>query len=508
MDTAHSYKSIYEYIKKNSLIHKKKTFFLSLNKSENLNYQNLIDFIDKFEIYLLKKKIKPQKNIIVIFDNSKLLTLLFLSIISNNRVFVPINPNAGRDEINYIIKQTNPSMVLIDNNLRFKFTYIKNKKLLKPEIFINKIFKINNKNFLTKRKNTKLNKAQILFTSGSTGKAKGVVLTHQSMIENIFGIKNNLQLAKSENMRFLSTTPLYHNNGQFIPTLLPIIYGGSTSTISPETSIITFWPTCIQLKIHYSSVMATHINYFNATNFYKKHFIKALFCGGAKLDEQAHKLFEKKFHTKVLCNYGLTETSSIACTEGLNNKLRKIGSVGKPLFNNKIKIKKIKMKNYGEILIKGKNLFLEYINQKKLTNKIKINSWLKTGDLGYFDKKGFLYIKDRLDNMIIVSGENIYPSEIENHLSGLKEIKIGIVSSVTDNISQNKLIFIYEAKKKLKYEHFYNFFKSKISKFKIPKQIYHVNELGLKEIPKAPNKKILRSKLKKYLEETLVTKKL
>jgi acyl-CoA synthetase (AMP-forming)/AMP-acid ligase II len=140
-----------------------------------------------------------------------------------------------------------------------------------------------------------------------------------------------------------------------------------------------------------------------------------------------------------------------------------------------------------------------------LTNKIKINSWLRTGDLGYFDKNGFLYIKDRLDNMTIVSGENIYPSEIENHLYGLKQIKIGVVSSVTDDITQNKLIFIYEAKKKIKYEYFYNFFKSKISKFKIPKQIYHVNELGLKEIPKAPNKKILRSKLKKYLEETLNT---
>ena len=104
--------------------------------------------------------------------------------------------------------------------------------------------------------------AQILFTSGSTGNPKGVIPTHRSILVNLFDIHNALKI-KTDKPRFLSVTPLYHNNGQFIPTLLPIILNGSTITISPDTSLLNFWPTCVKFKINYSSIMATHINYFN-----------------------------------------------------------------------------------------------------------------------------------------------------------------------------------------------------------------------------------------------------
>ena len=86
--------------------------------------------------------------------------------------------------------------------------------------------------------------------------------------------------------------------------------------------------------------------------------------------------------------------------------------------------------------------------------------------MGYFNKKKYLFIKDRLDNMIIVSGENIYPIEIEQYTNNLKGIKLGIVSSIPDKITQNKLIFIYESKKKLDYKKFYNYLKHKISDLK------------------------------------------
>ena len=128
---------------------------------------------------------------------------------------------------------------------------------------------------------------------------------------------------------------------------------------------------------------------------------------------------------------------------------------------------------------------------------------MQTGDLGYFNKKKYLFIKDRLDNMIIVSGENIYPTEIERYTNNLKGIKLGIVSSIPDKITQNKLIFIYESRKKLDYKKFYNYLKHKISRFKIPKIILKVNELGIKEIPKAPNKKILRKKIRVVLKTKL-----
>ncbi len=432
--------------------------------------------------------------------------IVFLSILYGFRIFIPVNPKSGDEEIKYIIKKTKPNFFIIDKNFKKKI----------PKIYKSKTLFINNENFVKKIQNIQLNVdkkkiikssnpvAQILFTSGSTGNPKGVVLTHQSMLTNLKDLNDHLNIT-DKNPKFLSITPLYHNNGQFIPTLLPMILGGSTISISPETSLINFWPVAKKFKINYSSVMSTHINYFNKLNKINNHSLKCLFCGGAKLDKFSQKLFENKFNIKILCNYGLTETSSIAATETLKNKQFFYGSVGKKLKSNQIKF--IYKKNkYGEIWIKGNNIFKNYLGEKKLTESKFNKKWFQTGDIGYQNKQGYIFIKDRIDNMIIISGENIYPSEIENQLSKFKKIKLGVVTSIPDEITQNKLIFVYESNKIINYEQLYNFLKPKISKFKIPKIVIHVKELGINELPKAPNKKILRKKLKLIVYKKLFKK--
>ena len=148
-------------------------------------------------------------------------------------------------------------------------------------------------------------------------------------------------------------------------------------------------------------------------------------------------------------------------------------------------------------MIKGNNIFKEYLSDKQKTKMIKKNNWLHTGDLGYFDKYGFLFIKDRVDNMIVISGENIYPSEIENVIYEFKKINLGVVTSVPDKITQNKLVLIYESNDKIDKSSIINFLSKKLTNYKIPKLIYSCSEIGLKEIPKAANKKILRKKIKK-----------
>ena len=240
-----------------------------------------------------------------------------------------------------------------------------------------------------------------MFTSGSTGKPKGVVLSHTNILENIKGIIKKLNLTKGN---YLSVTPLYHNNGQFIPTLAPLVLGRQTFTIKPIISVNILLDLLDKYKINFSSVMVTHINYSALLNARKKiQHVKFLCCGGAKLDIKIQKQFEKKFKIKILANYGLTETSSISATESLNNY--EYGSVGKALFNNKIKIfKKNKKDKYGEILIKGKNIFKGYFKKQYLTKKKFISGYFKTGDLGYLDCNKNLFVFDRLDNMMNISG--------------------------------------------------------------------------------------------------------
>ena len=470
-----------------------KKYLVSADKRQkNYSYKELYNFMINLNLFLKIKAIKKNEKILVLMHNSNILSLLFLTIIANSRIFVPVNPKSSIKEIEYIARQSKPKLIIAFSWYKDKLKKLKkiNSLLIDDENkFIDYI--LNLKNFKTKKriknlKNKKNYISQILFTSGSTGLPKGVVLTQHSMLKNLYGINERLKI-KNIRPRFLAVTPLFHNNGQFIPTLLPLLLGGTTTPIESETSIIN---------------ISYFLKYINKPKFSN---LKCLFCGGAKLEEATRQKFEKKFKIKVATNYGLTETSSIVATESMQKKYRRKFSVGRPLYNNVVKIKKInKSDSLGEVLVRGENLFFNYLGKNKLYQNKFENNWFKTGDLGYLDKDNFLYISDRVDNMIIVSGENIYPTDLEKHLDKFKEIDLGILTSVPDEITQNKLILIYESKKKINLIKFYKIIEKYVPNYKIPKLIFNCKEIGLKEIPKAPNKKILRAELRNYIVKNKV----
>ncbi len=457
--------------------------------------EKLHDFVLKFNFYLDEKKIKKQDKIFVIFENSTLLTCLFYGITCSQRIFVPINPSSGNEEINYICKKIKPDLIIGDSEFIFKIPKKFNNKIIKiddDKSFLEKILSKKSKYIKYVNKN---NVAEILFTSGSTGKPKAIILTHESIMHNLYGIYKKIKFKHNKN--FLAITPIYHNNGQFIPTLIPLLTFGKTTPSNSLTSILNFWSLIKKKNINYSSVMVTHINYLYYNKKKIKHSLEALFCGGAKLDVNIQKKFGKYFNVKVLANYGLTEVSSIASTETFKNF--NTGTSGSSLYNNKIFIKKIKNSKFGEIYIEGKNLFREYFKDKKTTKQKKIGKFFYTGDIGTKDKSGNLIVKDRVDSMFIVSGENIYPNEIENLANNYNGIKNSFVTGIFDKITSKKVVLIYEGKKNISHDLIINFLSKKLSNFKLPKKIWHISDLNLEEIPKAPNGKILRKKFNQIL---------
>lgn len=477
-----------------------------------ITFSDLVHFAKMFEDYLEKRGVKKGDSVAVLFHNSSIMVLLFLSIISGKRVFVPINPNSSPTEVSYILDDAKPSIVIFDAIFGDKLKNIANscKKIsIENDLeFINNILSSSGNNSLNLEDSDLDLPAEIVYTSGTTGDPKGVVITHGNLLADSFGIGERFKFSQGDN--FLTVTPLFHNSGQILSTLVPLWCGGRTTAVRSDMGLVSFWHYANQYEIDWSLGMPAHVNFLvEGKSQSETRALKGFFCGGAKLEIERQQEFENRYGIPVFNNYGLTETTSFATCDLLCTTQKVPGSVGKPLGCNEVLIikeeKEVGPNETGEIRIRGRNVFKEYLNKPELTKSKKENGWLHTGDLGYKDHKGYVFIVDRTDNMMLVGGENVYPADVEKFVPRLEGVSEAILSSVPHKILENELVLIYRKKpgmniEMLKWKKFLN---DNLSNFKVPKQYIDIEDLGLKEIPKAPNGKILRNKIKNILVNAL-----
>ena len=485
-------------------------FYLSniLDNDLSIKYDEIVNYISSFNQYLVSLNIKAQKKILLIAENSNQTAMIIISLLANNRICIPVNPKSSIDEIKYIINDSKVSNVFVETKYKYKLKKIK----FKNKILINSKF---SKKLIRLKKNLKFSSikkndiAEIVYTSGSTGKPKGVVLTHDNVISQIQSIHKSFKFKKHEN--FLTITPLFHNSGQFFTTFVPLMSGGNVYTIKPELAFVNFFNYIKEKKINWSLGMGAHINFFiNQKKINKKNSMKGILVGGMRLEKKNQIKFEKRFNFPILKTYGLTETCSFATVDSIKKSKRSYGGSGVPISANQIKIfdiqrnKSLNKFKIGEIRIKGRNIFSSYLNKKKMTKDKFINGWFCSGDLGYFDNKKNLFIEDRIDNMIIVSGENVYPSEIEKHLLNLKHIQEGYIVGKKHKIKGNEICLVFKSKNNIEQkqiEIWKEYLSSKISNYKIPTRFLKIGDLNLKDFPRLANGKINKLELIKIINK-------
>lgn len=510
--------SIQHLIKSTACKYSENIFLFSKNSQdeiEELKYAELLNLVNKFEDYLESVGVQRGEKISVAYHNSGILAILFLCVTATGRVFVPLNPNSTTFEMEYILEDSNSCMLFdgieigngLSQYLQDKLKIIELESLNELLIFLQPFQNINRNNTILPA-----TEAEIVYTSGTTGRPKGVVLTHKNLLADSFAISNSFAFNESD--RFLTICPLFHNSGQISTTLGAIWAGARTTPVRAEFGLINFWNYVNEYKITWTLGMPTHINFLLERQMIKNNFVlnnntlKGIFCGGAKLEIEKQLQFEKIFYTPVYTNYGLTETTSFATCTPLKMSQSALGSVGVPLFINDVKIVNeeniiCKANEEGEIFIQGANLFKHYINKQEITEAKFIDGWFKTGDLGYFNEDGFLFIVDRIDNMILVGGENVYPADIENHVSCLEDVAEAIVTSIPHNILGNEIVLVYRLMegKISSINKWVQALSKFVVKFKLPTKFVNVDELKLTEIPKAPNGKILRHNIKVLINQ-------
>jgi len=265
--------------------------------------------------------------------------------------------------------------------------------------------------------------ALLMYTSGTTGRPKGCLLTQRNVISGGLFVQQAHQLTPED--RVLSSLPLYHINGQIVATVGPLVHGGSV--VAPHRfSVSQFWELLDRYECSWFNVVPTIISYLvaagtNETHPDRSRRVRFGRSASAALPPELHRAFEKRFGLSIIETMGMTETAAPIFTNPLEQSARKYGSVGKP-EGNLAKVVALdgmpcKTGEIGELAVKGDNVMREYYaNPEETAKAFDADGWLLTGDLGYVDEEGYYFVTGRLKELIIKGGENIAPREIDDVL--------------------------------------------------------------------------------------------
>ncbi len=339
--------------------------------------------------------------------------------------------------------------------------------------------------------------ACLQYTSGTTGRPKGAMLTHANILSNARASVEAVQM--SEEDVFLSVLPLFHVFGATVNMVIPITMGASTVPL-PRFEALPVLEAIEDTGVTVFCGVPSMFAVLSALKTQRSPDLSSLrlcISGGAALPRDLTPIFEGRYETTLLEGYGPTEASPVVSVNRTRES-RKIGSVGPPLPGVEVEVRdedgrRVKVGEIGEICVKGPNVMRGYWHDDEKTAATLRDGWLYTGDLGHVDEDGYIYIVDRKTDMIIVGGLNVYPREVEDVIRLLEPVRdVAVVGASSRLRGETVCAFIEMGEGgSIDDREIIEHCTEHLARYKVPRSIRFIEEL-----PRSATGKVLKRELR------------
>lgn len=480
------------------------------DEEEETTYKQLKEKVDRLASAWKSKGMKKGDRVGIMLPNIPYYFITYYAAMKLGLIVVQINPNYTIRELLQIINDSETKYLVIDSDVSERLDHVQEMNILQ-EVFltesqdkkINTLWGLMNQSIDVDEENTidsENDVAVIQYTGGTTGKAKGAMLTHANLVSNVlqsYEIYGNEMKFGKETV--LTATPLYHVYAMTSGMNLGI-YIAATNVLVKQYNVETALDKIKKYQPTYFPGVPRMYNDFAHHPHVESYKLKCLkFCssGSAPIPVELINRFERLTGAIIAEGFGLTEASPSTHRNPPSGK-RKIGSIGIPLPSTDCKVvdddgNELPPDSIGELIIKGPQIMKGYWNKDEETKNSLRNGWLYTEDLARQDQEGYFYIVGRRKEMIITNGFNVYPQEIENVLYEHPDVKeaavVGIEDSKRGEITKAFLVLNEESS--VETDELIGHCYKNLTPYKVPKRFEVVPSL-----PRSNVGKVLKTKLK------------
>lgn len=481
-------------------------------KQQNWTYQDFEEQSNKVANGLKNMGIGKGDRVGLMMLNNPYFVISYFAIVKLGATVVPVNVMFKGAELQYLLNDsqaaaliTSSMFVPLVSEIREKMETIKNIVVLDaPEdinvrgyVSLNDILANESAALRLDYSVEDEDVAVFLYTSGTTGNPKGAMLTHRNLVSNAAATAEASEAGPEDTT--ICVLPMFHSFALTVCINTPIYSGGTIivlESFSPQAVLNAFIE---QKATIFAGVPTMYTVLLQLPNINPADFahVRVPWSGGASLPVEVLKAVNEKFGINILEGYGLSEASPVCALNPLHGT-RKAGSIGKTLPGVECMIvdekgNELPANTPGELLFRGPNIMKGYFNLPEATTEALKNGWLHTGDIGYVDDEGYIFLIDRKKDLIIVGGLNVYPREIEEVLYSNPKVAEAAVIGVPDAL-RGEMVKAYIALKQgetASEREIIKFCQERIANYKLPKSVEFLDAL-----PKTSTGKILKRALK------------